>query len=153
MVRVLVVVLMAVVLMSCTSIAPTPVSRIPFPESEYLSLPKTGTATITGQAFLKTRGGDVITAAGNEVLLNPFTSYSLQWYEKSYLLSSMLLPERHDPRLEKYFRRKVADASGRFTFKDVPAGEYFLVATVTWEAPVGPSGELVMQGGVIAKRI
>lgn len=83
MVRILVV-LMTVVLSSCASIAAKPIPRVLFQESEYLALPKTGTATIIGQAFLKTRGGDVKTAAGNEILLNPVTSYSLQWYEMSY---------------------------------------------------------------------
>ena len=122
-----------------------------FPEGEYLALPKTGTATVRGQAFLKTRGGDVKTAAGNQVLLNPVTSYSLEWYEKSYLPNRGI--ENADPRLAAYVPTQIADGSGRFVFKNVPAGEYFVTTDVTWEAPTGYQGALRTQGGVVSKRI
>ncbi len=53
---------------ACATRVVAPVQRIPFPEAEYATLKMNGTAVIRGQAFLKTRGGDVKTAAGNEVL-------------------------------------------------------------------------------------
>ena len=126
-----------------------PVERVAFPESEYASLPQSGSATVSGQAFLKTRGGDVKTAAGNDVLLNPVTSYSLQWYEQSYLGGKRLTDP--DPRQDHYIRKTIADGDGRFTFSDVPSGDYFLVALVVWEAPTGYG--LASQGGYVAKRI
>lgn len=62
---------------SCAGLRPAAtVERIAFPQEEYSSLPEAGTAVVHGQAFLKTRGGDVKTAAGEEVILNPVTSYS-----------------------------------------------------------------------------
>jgi len=128
-----------------------PVRRIPFPEAEYLALPKTGTSTVKGQAFLKTRGGDVKTAAGSQVFLNPLTSYSIQWYESSYLPNRPI--ENYDPRLDAYMRIQQADGSGRFAFKNVPAGEYFVTTAVTWEAPTGYQAAMQKQGGVITKRI
>lgn len=128
-----------------------PQSRMEFPLSEYEGLAKTGTASVSGQAFLKTRGGDVKTAAGNEILLNPVTSYSMEWYIKQYTQGLPLVPP--DSRLTDYQKRATADGSGRFSFKGVPPGEYFVTAVVTWEAPAGYLGELQTQGGLVTKRL
>lgn len=139
-------------LISCAPrVTVQPVERIPFPEAEYKKLASTGTAIVKGQAFLKTRGGDVKTAAGNEVILNPVTSYSNQWYEVGYLQGKPMT--EYDPRLNLYVRKQVADGDGRFTFKNVPAGDYYVTALVLWEAPVGYHGSLVQQGGFISKKI
>lgn len=135
----------------CSTPTPQRLSRMAFPEAEYRALPKAGTATVRGQAFLKTRGGDVKPAAGNQVLLNPVTSYSLGWYEKSYL--PKLPMEEPDPKLLTFAPKQTADGSGRFAFKNVPAGEYFVTTTVRWEAPVGYQGALLLQGGVVTKRV
>ena len=138
-----------VVLTGC-AIQPT-VARIPFPEHEYAQLQKEGTATIKGQAFMKTRGGDVKFAAGEIIMLNPVTSYSNQWYEENYLKQKNISPE--DPRQKEYIRKKIADGSGRFEFKSIPAGEYYVTGMVTWEAPTGFQGALQMQGGLISKKV
>lgn len=122
-----------------------------FPEKEYLALPKTGNATVRGQAFLTTKGGDVKVAAGKRVLLNPVTLYSLEWYEMSYVPSRRM--EEADPKLDPYIRTEIADGSGRFAFKNVPAGEYFITTTITWEVPTGYPGGVQVEGGVVAKRI
>ena len=140
---------------TCYGCAPLPtqqlVSRMPFPEQEYQALPTSGNAIVKGQAFLKTRGGDVKTAAGNAVILNPVTSYSKEWYAKEYLGGVPLEPPDH--RLWNYVKKQVADASGRFTFKSVPAGDYFVTTVVTWEAPTGYGGGLQIQGGSVTRRI
>ena len=57
------------------------IQRIEFPIAEYEMLNRKGTGIVTGQAFLRTRSGDVKTTAGDEILLNPVTSYSNQWYK------------------------------------------------------------------------
>ena len=128
-----------------------PARRMPFPEAEYLALPKTGTATVRGQAFLTTKGGDVKVAAGKRVLLNPVTSYSLEWYERSYVPRRRI--EEADPKLEAYIRTQIADGNGRFVFKNVPTGEYFIITTITWEVPTGYQGGVQVEGGMVAKRI
>ena len=124
---------------------------MPFPEDEYKALAKVGNAVVNGQAFLKTRGGDVKTAAGNEVVLNPVTSYSLEWYEKSYVPGMPMVSA--DSRIEAFIRKQIADGNGRFTFKNVPPGEYFVTTKVIWEAPTGYQGSLQRQGGWITKRV
>ena len=127
------------------------VDRIPFPEAEYAALPiiGSGTATVTGQAFLKTRGGDVKTAAGNSVLLNPVTSYSRQWFETEYIGGKPLAD--YDPRLEQFMVAKIVDAQGNFTFKNVPAGDYYVTTGVFWEAPT--TNGLKRQGATLSQQV
>jgi len=141
-------ILMMAFLAGCETVEP--VVRIEFPEAEYAALAETGKASVRGQAFMKTLGGDVKTAAGNDVTLNPVTSYSQQWY-MAYCQKKPLEPA--DPRINQYIHKTIADAEGRFEFLDVPAGEYFLVATVIWYAPTGYRGSLQQQGGLVVKRI
>lgn len=140
-----------VLLTGCVPAMQPPVDRIAFPEAEYAALAKTGTAVVNGQAFLKTRGGDVKTAAGEDVMLNPVTSYSQQWAEVAYLGGRDLTAA--DSRYAQYVRTTTANAEGRFTFTDVPPGDYYLTATVVWDAPTGYQGALRRQGGLVSQRI
>jgi hypothetical protein len=136
---------------SCATMAPPQISRMSFPEHEYKNLAKSGSAVVKGQAFLKTRGGDVKVAAGNEVILNPVTSYSNEWYEKAYIQHNNLA--QPDPRIFNYVMKTVADGSGKFMFKKVPPGQYFVTTVITWEAATGYKGALQRQGGTVTKRI
>lgn len=149
--RILLAILM-VLLSGCAAPPRTlPSPRMAFPEAEYLRLKTVGTSVVKGQAFLKTRAGDVKTAAGNAVFLNPVTSYSLAWYQVVIVQGLPMDPP--DSRLSSYMRTQIADGSGRFIFKNVPSGEYFITTAVTWEAATGYQGALTTQGGVITKRI
>ncbi len=116
-----------------------------FPEPQYSQLTKTGRTELAGQAFLKTRGGEVRYAAGNSVFLEPATKYAKDYYKgqglNPYPLSAA------DTRAAAYSRTTTADAEGRFEFKDVPAGDYFLVTSVTWEV----AGR--RQGGTLVKQV
>jgi len=150
MAKTVVVATVALALASCATLEPKPpAERVAFPEYEYAAIGVNGTATVRGQAFLRTRGGDVKTAAGEQVLLNPVTSYSRQWYEVAYLGGRALTEP--DPRYWQYIRRTVADADGRFAFSNVPAGRYYVVTRVVWEVSTGY--ELAAQGGFVVKEI
>jgi hypothetical protein len=126
------------------------IPRIPFPEDEYAKLPISGTGTVSGSAFIKL-GGNIKAAVGERVILNPVTSYSKQWYTVSYLGQNQLEPP--DKRIGKYLKFKIADAQGRFTFKNVPPGEYYIITVVSWEEPVGSQGTHVSQGARLCKII
>jgi len=153
------------------------VPRIAFPVDEYAALPTTGTGVVEGQAFMKTRGGEVRTAAGNEIHMDPVTTYSTQMYEVIYLQGLQLTLE--DPKYREYFESVdwgptnqgswFSDAEGEFKLENIPPGEYYIMTNVTWEAPVTktetywdpytkqvaqrPKTELEVQGGLIMKRI
>lgn len=128
-----------------------PIPRIAFPIQEYKALAKTGTGIVEGQAFLRTRGGDVKVGAGSSVILNPRTSYSDQWYQVNYLQRRPM--EMADYAQVEYHIETIADAEGRFSFSNVPPGQYYATTKITWEAPVGYNGSLMLQGDWISKRI
>jgi len=104
----------------------------PFDESEYQALRKTGTGTIRGQVFAKTRGGDVKKGAGNIVRLIPATQFGNQWFTEAYVKQKQarFAP---DSRYAAYEIEKITDGDGRFEFKDVPQGTYYVHSTITWE--------------------
>lgn len=128
------------VLLGCAQKAP-PVVIEPrttrYNEQEYAPYASQGTSSITGQAFLKTRGGDVKYGAGNEIVLTPRTSYSSEWWTKAVLQDHVLAPG--DSLAEGFSGYTVADGEGRFRFDSLPAGEYFVITEVSWEVPA-PSG-------------
>jgi len=105
----------------------TLVQRIPFPEAEYKSLATTGSATVTGHIYLNTSHGKVY-GKQTRLYLNPVTSYSTQWYEKSYLGGAKM--SKVDPRLFNYLKFTTSDSSGKFEFLNVPSGSYYLIGVV-----------------------
>lgn len=147
--KVLIGVLAATAISGCVNV-PQPAPRTAqFIESEYEPYDSPGTSVISGQAFLKTRGGDVKYGAGNIVSINPVTSYSTEWYEivciKQQHLSS------YDPRVAKYLRQTVGDGSGNFRFSNLPEGEYYLMCEIAWEVPTQYG--LARSGGVAHARV
>lgn len=122
----------AAVLLLLAGCATTPQARTtPFIESDYAWASRPGTGAITGQAFLVTRGGEVKVAAGREVLLNPVTPYSTEWFDRAVVAGMPLEPP--DERFRKYHRTVVGDAEGRFRFTGLPAGDYYVASWITWE--------------------
>src|SRR5437588_13083015 len=73
----------ALILSSC-AITPQPRQTV-FQEHEFAPYAGKGTSTVTGQAFLKTRGGEVKFGAGNEVWMFPVTSYTTEVYRRAII--------------------------------------------------------------------
>jgi len=119
----------------------------PFNEIEFLPYMGYGTSTIQGQAFLKTRGGQVRYAAGNTVSLIPVTSYSSEIWQAS-LYGGMV--NGVDGRWHIYNRNATADGFGNFEFTNIPAGEYYIECPIFWEVP-GRYG-LERTGAVVKKQ-
>jgi hypothetical protein len=104
--------------------------RTTFLEEEYRPFASEGTASIGGQVFLKTQGGDVKFGAGNDVILTPVTSYSREWIEIRVLRDKAISPP--DSRAESFSRSALADGEGRFRFEHLPAGDYYVACYITW---------------------
>jgi len=108
---------------------------------------KAGTAKATGQAFLRTSSGDVKYAAGSRVSLVPVTSISNQWYYQWYLVENHINPEKvvakADTRHLAIKRRTQADGEGKFTFRNIPAGEYFINTSVVWKVDQNTVGGFI----------
>ena len=106
----------------------TIVQRIPFPESEYKSLSTTGSGTVKGKIYLKTAGGNIVYGKNTRLYLNPVTSYSTQWFNKSYLGGAKM--SKVDPRLFNYLKFTTSDSNGNFEFLNVPSGSYYLIGVI-----------------------
>lgn len=133
----------AALLSGCVSI-PKPANLPPFPQAEYEKLKLDGTEKLTGQAFLKTMGGDVKVAAGSQVVLMPKTSYT------DFQFATCMGPVRcnkEDMRAAKYEKVTIADAQGKFEFDNIAPGEYYVQTSVTWMRP--STYGLVTEGGAL----
>jgi len=122
----------------------------PFISLEYDAYRINGTGSISGQAFLRTRGGEVKFGAGAMVHLVPVTSYSFEWYNRE-ILGGEVLAER-DARAEFFHWTVRADGFGEFVIEELPEGEYFLASKVHWEIQ-GPSGKFHPAGGWAHARV
>lgn len=121
-----------------------------FDPAEYAPYREKGTGVVAGQAFVRTAGGRVVTAAGREVYLYPATKDAEEWYQRSVIgeeqLEAMQEPGAREA-VTSTRRKTLADADGRFTFEGLPAGDYYVTSLITWEVPVGYYG-----GGVASTR-
>jgi len=125
----LLILFICLVISGCVTSAPRP-HLVAFDEVDFLPYAGTGTGKIIGQAFLKTRGGDVKYGAGNEVMLVPNTPYT------SEIIDAMVdnvLMEVPDRRYRKYRRTTRADGQGNFEFNNLPDGEYLVGCNIQWE--------------------
>lgn len=149
-------------LAACAAPKPrTLVDLPPFPAAEYASLQQSGSASVTGQVFMKTAGGTVQLGAGNAVILEPATSYSSAYYAaygnrdpeppRDFYGQVEPLQPSFDPRRDQYVRQTTADAQGNFQFSGLPAGRYYVSSKVVWLAPVG--GGAWQQGGTVTQEI
>lgn len=120
-------------LTACASKPKPYVRTAPFVVDEYAQYSGEGDAAIEGQAFVKTAGGDVKPCAGNNVILNPVTSYSAEWFEHAIVKGETVTSP--DPRVKDYARKVMGDADGRFVFEKLPPGSYYVTCLITWKVP------------------
>ena len=132
---------------------PVPAMTHAFVAEEYKPASDEGSGTITGQAFLRTRGGDVRTAAGQQVVLYPATAFTRElsvYLENGISPTEFPAPSWQSPfvgRLKDFTRFFQADASGNFEFTRVPPGDYIVGTEVSWTVGYRP------QGGFITKEV
>lgn len=123
------------------------VIQTPFNESMMTWSQTRGDATIKGQGFLKTIGGDVKTCAGNDVLLMPSNAYTQEAVRIGLRNGDAA---NLDVRLAKYMKMTRCDAQGNFSFRSLASGDWFVITTATWGVPdrytVTQEGGVVMQG-------
>ena len=122
---------------------------MPFDPSLAAHIMDTGDNTIMGQAFLRQRGGGVVTCAGASVSLIPQTPYSRERFGNLYgtimeVAQGSRFLDDPDPRYMELTREATCDADGNFRFADVPDGEYFVTTRVQWEVASVTQGGPVM---------
>lgn len=124
--------------------------RIPFPESELVGLQLKGDKTVKGLVFLIDQLEEEQIGAGNEVTLEPVSSYSNQWQEVVYLKNRAL--GKADPRYNNYVLRVEADEHGKYTLNDVAPGNYYLRSPFFWSA-ITCSANIAKTKILISKKI
>jgi hypothetical protein len=127
------------------TIIPNPV--IAGDATEYAPFLAGGDAVIEGQAFMKTRSGDVKLAAGNQVFLDPVTTHSRMWWALRGTSQSYFELPTPDSLFVRARRRTIADAQAHFRFRGLAPGWYYVRAIVTWYAGTE------IQGGVIGDSV
>jgi hypothetical protein len=113
---------------------------MPFPVDEYRHVPTRGSNTVSGMVYLENSHSSMkVKGQKVKLWLNPVTSYSRQWYEESYLGGYKL--SKTDKRIYNYLKFTYSDASGKFSFFGVPAGDYYLTATMSCSNECGYSSK------------
>lgn len=141
---------LSIVLLTVAGCQPQPQIRMntPFSITDYENYKGKGTGKIYGQAFLKTRGGDVKTGAGSSVQLWPYTPFMKEMIslkDQGYQITNYT--QEIVRQMLPYMKESIGDANGNFEFMEVPAGEYIIEVNITWLA--GNS----ITGGVVRKPV
>ena len=125
-----------------------------FDRSEAEFILTDGTATITGQSFLRQSGGGVVTCAGSIVHLIPRTKYADERMQHlygstlggvNYATVPTFVPDFYI--YSELTRQTQCDAQGNFEFSSVPAGKFYVATNVEWVVA------RVRQGGAIMKPV
>lgn len=122
-----------------------PTMTYQFAEALFTPYAGVGTSNITGQAFSKTKGGDVKYPAGESIYLFPDNPYMTEALGKFYYFT---LGGTNLSHLSPYVRSTQIDGGGNFTFTNIPSGSYILITTHTWLA-----GEYTTGGDIEGKVI
>jgi len=144
-----------------TGCATVPATEVPisatFAKSDVAWFGGTGTGKIEGSAFLRTKGGAVKTCAGYDVQILPYSSYAaerMNFIYGSQTSGHLIGPRRawkfipDEPDFYKSLKKTVCNADGDFEFEDLPAGDYYIIAKVTWDI-----GKVFDEGGTLMKKV
>jgi len=136
----------SIVLSGCVA-APKITSTFSPSEAEFIN--KTGSGSISGQAFLRRNDGMVVYAAGSDVHLIPRTTYAQERMNALYRggkINNMVPdPEVTDPLYRSMTKTVRANGEGRFRFEGLADGDYFVVTKVVWLIGGSPQGGSLME--------
>ena len=90
-----------------------------------------GGANISGEVSVTTKTGEIRKAADTTVYLIPLTDYSKEWFDH-YIVRGEKMSGK-DPRSFASTRAASVDTEGRFQFRQVPGGRYYLTCTVQYQ--------------------
>lgn len=137
----------------------------PFDPKAFASPQEIGSATLTGQALARIRGGSVVTCAGLKVFLVPGNAYSdavvkelhrqfMSFNYREFVMKKTFEDSKKDlsmviKKLLPYEKTAYCDAQGNFEFDHLPAGKWDLFSDLWWSNSNDPNGgdESVVTGG------
>lgn len=114
--------------------------RALFDKDQAASQVRDGVGTVQGSAFMRQRGGGVVTCAGATVHLIPATQYARERFTRLYSVEGPSASNRgpkvdFEPDPPEYYsltRSAKCDAQGRFEFTEVAQGAFYLQTQVVW---------------------
>lgn len=116
-----------------------------------------GNSSISGTAFLQLDKGEKKGCASFGVELLPVAKYANERIFKIYgnnLSGQILLKNKipkftpDHPQYHELVRKTVCDEKNAFTFNDLPAGDYYVIAFIIWKDEKGQE-----DGGVVMKKL
>ncbi|QEY18784.1 hypothetical protein D0C16_24045 [Cellvibrio sp. KY-GH-1] len=128
-----------------------------FNADEIKWIQSNGNSSISGAAFLQLNEKEQKGCSGFGVELLPVADYSNERILKIYgnnSLGKVLMknnPPKFTPDPKEYHelvRKSQCDEKNQFSFKDLPAGEYYVIFFIIWKNEVG-----VDDGGALMKRV
>jgi len=130
---------LALTLSGCVAVptySPVAASLIPFDEAAHQSYEGVGTGSITGQAFLRQKGGGVVTCAGSPVIIVPGTAYFRRVMEaaRSGAIGQI------DPAARALAKQTMCDAQGNFTATGLRGGDWLVTTSVQWSVGYAQQG-------------
>jgi hypothetical protein len=118
-------------------------------EAEYQPFLQAGANVLEGQAIRRSPDGRSQPVAGRSVTLDPATTTGNDWWR----VAGRSFPDRLSlPPSDAFLRARrvtVTDVEGRFAFRNLPAGTYYLRTDYGGTGP-GPTG---VSGGLLGQRI
>lgn len=95
---------------------------------------RAGDAAVRGQALWRQDGGGLITCAGDEVYMFPVSEYA------QHQLQQLKYGDRLDLSRQPGFHKQLCDAQGNFSFRDLGAGDWYVVSRFVWYENYKPQG-------------
>ena len=93
--------------------------KAPFRSEDWKLGLETGNCKLTGQALLRTKGGDVKTCAGEEVILMPYNPYTEELYSVGKQ-GGFSEASNFEPSIKNYLKVTTCDDDGDFEFDNLP---------------------------------
>lgn len=90
-----------------------------------------GAGSVRGQAFLRQRGGGIVTCAGSVVYAHPATPFFRQLLAHNRAGGTSTMVPGANAALS-LVRQTRCDAQGNFEFRDLPVGAWLITTSVRW---------------------
>lgn len=129
----------------------------PFNPLEVAYINRSGPASISGQAFVRQRGGGIVTCAGEAVDLVPAGQFATERITQIYgssqggFINALqgVSQANVPPEYLSMVRRATCDAQGNFEFRGVANGSYYILTSVLWTV----GNQIIPEGGGLSQRV
>jgi hypothetical protein len=101
-----------------------------FNPADFSGALRKGSGTVTGRVSVDTQNHGPIQPRYQPIILVPVNAYTTENVQRRFINGENL--QVADKRLLQYERTTQTDADGRFTFRGVPAGDYYIEGELPW---------------------